>query len=91
MRRPITYREIPGERETRLASRRSAAVSGAIAAATPTRSDVPLDPSFERDIRPMFAPFASAMMWRFDLTNYEAVMANSQTISQRISQAGKPS
>lgn len=41
-------------------------------------------PSFERDIRPMFAPFASAMMWRFDLTNYDAVLANASTIQGRL-------
>jgi len=46
--------------------------------------------SFARDIVPMFAPFASAMMWRFDLTDYSAVVANAQTIYGRISTPGNP-
>lgn len=41
--------------------------------------------SFARDIRPMFEPFAAAMMWRFDLTDYAAVKANASTILGRIS------
>ncbi|MDH5672350.1 MAG: hypothetical protein OEZ06_09385 [Myxococcales bacterium] len=44
--------------------------------------------SFERDIKPLFAPFASAMMWRFDLTNYEAVKGNAEIIWGRLSNAG---
>jgi hypothetical protein len=46
--------------------------------------------SFERDILPMFAAFAAAMMWRFDLTSYTAVMANAQHIYERISNPGNP-
>jgi hypothetical protein len=54
----------------------------------PAVEAAPPGPSFARDIAPMFAPFAAAMMWRFDLTNYEAVTANAQTIATRLAQAG---
>ena len=43
--------------------------------------------SFANDIMPLFKQFQGPMMWRFDLTNYEAVVANAQTIYNRISNA----
>lgn len=46
--------------------------------------------SFATDIAPLFQPFQNEMMWRFDLTNYEAVVANAQTIYDRISSSGSP-
>ena len=50
----------------------------------------PPKPSFATDIKPLFEPFASAMMWRFDLTDYEAVLANCQTIADRLGQDMPP-
>lgn len=46
--------------------------------------------SFAADIMPLFKQFQGPMMWRFDLTNYEAVVANAQTIYNRISSTGSP-
>jgi 3-oxoacyl-ACP reductase-like protein len=46
--------------------------------------------SFTRDIVPMFAPFAAAMTWRFDLGDYGAVKANAATIYGRISSVDNP-
>ena len=46
--------------------------------------------SFTNDIMPLFKQFQGPMMWRFNLTNYEAVVANAQTIYTRISSAGSP-
>ncbi len=36
--------------------------------------------TFNNDIKPTFAPYRDPMMWRFDLTNYEAVKHNSKQI-----------
>jgi hypothetical protein len=46
--------------------------------------------SFANDIMPLFKQFQGQMMWRFDLTNYEQVKANAQTIYNRISSSGGP-
>ena len=46
--------------------------------------------SFANDIMPLFQPFQKEMMWRFDLTNYEAMVANAQTVYNRISSSGSP-
>ena len=46
--------------------------------------------SFANDIVPLFQPFQNEMMWRFDLTNYEAMVANAQTVYNRISSSGAP-
>jgi hypothetical protein len=46
--------------------------------------------SFANDIMPLFKQFQEPMMWRFDLTNYEAMVANAQTVYNRISSAGSP-
>jgi hypothetical protein len=46
--------------------------------------------SFANDIMPLFKQFQGPMMWRFDLTNYEAVVANAQTIYSRISSTSSP-
>lgn len=75
MRKPVHHRDHAGEPAP------GTPAAQAIAAAPP-----PL--SFARDIRPMFEPFAAAMMWRFDLTNYTAVMANANTIAGRIGNGG---
>ena len=40
--------------------------------------------SFSSDIAPLFNQFTGQMMWRFDLTNYDQVRANAQTIYGRI-------
>jgi len=36
--------------------------------------------SFANDIAPIFGPFRSQMLWRFDLTDYEQVKANADII-----------
>lgn len=43
------------------------------------------NPSFEKDILPIFRQFRGSMMWRFDLTNYEHVKANADLIYGQIS------
>jgi hypothetical protein len=47
-------------------------------------------PSFATDIMPIFKQFQGPMMWRLDLTSYEAVVANAATIYSRISDPGNP-
>jgi hypothetical protein len=78
MRKPVHHRDLAGQPAP-------GAAPEALAAATPAAKV-----SFERDIRPMFVAFAAAMTWRFDLTDYTAVMANAQDIYERISNAGNP-
>jgi hypothetical protein len=78
MRKPIHHRDRSGQPAPGSAPE-------ALASAAPAATI-----SFARDIRPMFAAFAAAMMWRFDLTDYTAVMANAQHIYERISSAGNP-
>lgn len=46
--------------------------------------------SFQNDIAPIFAPFQPAMMWRFDLLNYQQVVANIDIIINRISIVESP-
>lgn len=46
--------------------------------------------SFKNDINPLFNQFKGQMMWRFDLTNYDHVKNNAQTIYARISDPGGP-
>lgn len=46
--------------------------------------------SFANDIMPIFKQFQGPMMWRFDLTDYAAVVANAQTIYSRISSTSSP-
>jgi hypothetical protein len=75
MRKPVHHRDLAGQPAP---------------TSTPVAATAAATVSFERDIRPMFAPFAAAMMWRFDLTNYTAVMANAQHIYERISTPGNP-
>ena len=93
MRKPVKYRAGTGV-ATEGAPAAGLAGSAALAVAAPVSAEaaanVAKKPSFERDIRPMFEPFAAAMMWRLDLTNYRAVLANAQTISERISDPGNP-
>jgi hypothetical protein len=50
----------------------------------------PAPVSFASDIMPLFKQFQGPMMWRFDLTNYEAVLANAETILGRISSPDSP-
>ncbi|HET9627258.1 MAG TPA: hypothetical protein VFP84_38120 [Kofleriaceae bacterium] len=76
MRKPVHHRDHAGAP----APSTPAAQAVAAVAARPL--------SFARDIRPMFEPFAAAMMWRFDLTDYTAVMANASTITGRIADGG---
>lgn len=50
----------------------------------------PAQVSFANDIMPLFKQFQGPMMWRFDLTSYDAVKANAQTIYSRISDPSNP-
>jgi hypothetical protein len=40
--------------------------------------------SFQKDLVPIFHQFRASMMWRFDLTKYEDVKANSAAILTNI-------
>ena len=44
--------------------------------------------SFTRAIAPIFAPYRENMLWRFDLTDYDAVKSNAGLIYSHISPAG---
>jgi hypothetical protein len=44
--------------------------------------------SFEKDIAPLFRQFRASMIWRFDLTRYEDVKANANTILTNIGPNG---
>lgn len=95
MRKPIHQRQGTGRPPSpeAVAARANAAVATTVtapqaASAAPLASVAP--PSFAIDIRPMFAPFAAVMMWRFDLTDYNAVVANAKRILERISDPGAP-
>ena len=46
--------------------------------------------SFEKDIKPIFAGYKDEMIWRFDLTSYDEVKANSEAICKRITLKGMP-
>ncbi len=46
--------------------------------------------SFASDIMPIFKQFQGPMMWRFDLTSYDAVKTNASTIYSRISSTSSP-
>jgi hypothetical protein len=58
--------------------------------AAPAAPAQPAPVSFATDIMPIFKQFQGPMMWRLDLTSYEAVMANAATIYGRISDPGNP-
>jgi len=90
MRTPIQQRRAahPAAAATTGGTVKATAAHQAEAAAT--TSAAPPSVSFETDIRPIFAPYQERMAWRFDLTSYQAVMANAQTISDRISGGGMP-
>ena len=46
--------------------------------------------SFANDIRPLFKQFQGPMMWRLDLTSYDAVKANAPLIFDQISTRHMP-
>lgn len=49
------------------------------------------DVSFANDIKPILQQYMGQMMWRFDMTNYEAVKGNAAQIQSFISlQNGPP-
>ncbi len=81
MRKPVQYREA-NARPTPVAA------PAAAPAPTPTAIPSPVVVSFATDILPIFAPFAAAMMWRFDLTDYPTMKANASIVSGRISADG---
>ena len=58
--------------------------------AAPAAPAQPAPVSFATDIMPIFKQFQGPMMWRFDLTSYEAVMANAAT-SLRFLRRGRRS
>lgn len=53
-------------------------------------ADAPASVSFANDIMPLFKQFQGPMMWRLDLTSYDAVKANAQTIYDQISTQSMP-
>lgn len=55
-----------------------------------TTAPQPPQVSFANDIMPLFKQFQGPMMWRLDLTSYDAVKANAQTIFNQISTQGMP-
>jgi len=59
-------------------------------AASPVQAQAPAQVSFANDIMPLFKQFQGPMMWRLDLTSYEAVKANAQTIFDQISTQSMP-
>ena len=49
------------------------------------------EPSFERDIRPLFrADDADAMSWAFDLSSYADVKKHADTIYERLEDGSMP-
>jgi hypothetical protein len=46
--------------------------------------------TFSNDIMPLFNQFRGQMMWRLDLTNYDHVSANAETILNRINGLNGP-
>ncbi len=82
MRQPIQVRHAARKAQPAPASASAPAASAAPAAPAPV--------SFAADIMPLFKQFQGPMMWRFDLTSYEAVLANAATIYGRISNPGNP-
>jgi len=46
--------------------------------------------SFQNDIMPLFQQFQAQMVWRLDLTSYQDVVANSNTIYSLISTRQMP-
>jgi hypothetical protein len=50
----------------------------------------PSQVSFADDIMPLFKQFQGPMMWRLDLTSYDAVKANAQIIWDQISTQSMP-
>jgi hypothetical protein len=92
MRTPIQQRQPahPAAVATTTGGTVKATVANKAEAAVATTSAAPAPVSFAADIQPLFAQFQGPMMWRFDLTSYEAVMGNAQTIYDRISSAGSP-
>lgn len=84
MKKPIQERRVPQEVVDRLA-----ATSGPAKAASEASSKPP-PVSFEADIMPIFKPFQGPMMWRFDLTDYNAVLGNAQLIFDQISANNMP-
>ena len=55
-----------------------------------TKAAVSNEIYFDPDIKGMFQPFRAAMMWRFDLTNYDDVVQNYELILGRISSKDSP-
>jgi hypothetical protein len=49
------------------------------------------EPSFERDIRPLFRPDdADAMAWAFDLSSYADVKEHADAIHERLEDGSMP-
>ena len=59
-------------------------------ARTVSTAGAPESVSFANDIMPLFKQFQGPMMWRLDLTSYDAVKANAQTIFDQISTHSMP-
>ena len=88
MRQPIQFRHAAGVPVPSSEAADTAAPGAS--AAQPQARDTEPPVSFADDIMPLFMQFQGPMMWRFDLTSYEAVLANASTILDRISSTSSP-
>lgn len=57
---------------------------------TVSTAGAPASVSFANDIMPLFKQFQGPMMWRLDLTSYDAVKTNAATIYGQISTQSMP-
>jgi hypothetical protein len=84
MKQPVQYRSASAATQ-HLKDLKAPQPEQAELAATP-----PAQVSFANDIMPLFKQFQGPMMWRFDLTSYDAVKANAQLIFDQISTKSMP-
>lgn len=87
--KPPVYKRTAAGKPLAAAANANAATANA-AAAKAAAAPAPPPVTFANDIMPILKQFQGPMMWRFDLTSYDAVMANAQTIYSRISNPGNP-
>jgi hypothetical protein len=97
MRKPVQFRRVPDDVKAAVAAAAASGQAASAAQAAPAAAvaavAAPAQPqpiSFATDIRPLFQQFQGPMAWRFDLTDYDAVLGNAENILQRISSAGNP-
>lgn len=76
--------------QTRIANHPAALAATQAGEGTPINETDPKNPTFERDIKPLFEQFRGPMMWRLDLGDYDAVVGNAGTIYNQISTNSMP-